>query len=300
MHFVVTPRALAGNGQVSETTSADQGLPTVSSSKLDDATIEVRSTDDGDKNDATSREHSKQGLHALPGRPSSACSPVLGWLHACGLCRLRSSQPNSLPAARARPLWLTLANCILVALCLAGVGLAAHWATKSDGAPAADTRSMLADQGACVATRPQSPTDLYRNRTVCNQAAGTTGTLQVAGMAGSPDNSTGDVQVPSNKGMAGQALTTMLSNAASISTLADKMSAVLSYNHTLPLDGLARAIGNHGNNARLRRVIRDMMEGRRVSVGAIGGSNTWGMGADFDKGWFRVVSGPTRTAAVSA
>jgi hypothetical protein len=173
----------AGNDQTSSITSlkssTEQGLPTVSISKLDsssDATIEVHSIDDGDKK--ATREHSKQGLQPLPAPNSSACHIVLGLLHDCGRVNTQSSEPDSHPAACARPMWQNLARCFLVALCLAGVSLIAHWATKSDESPAADYRIVMTDLWACTATKPQSAADLYRNRTVCNQAAA--GTMQMA------------------------------------------------------------------------------------------------------------------------
>jgi hypothetical protein len=54
-----------------------------------------------------------------------------------------------------------------------------------------------------------------------------------------------------------------------------------------------------GNNVRLRRVLRDLLDGKPVRIGAIGGSITWGDGVSSREGegattWFGVVGGRCR------
>ena len=70
-------------------------------------------------------------------------------------------------------------------------------------------------------------------------------------------------------------------------------SVVNNYKFSLPELQLRRGAVYTGANSRLRRVVRDLLTGRRpVRVGVVGGSISWGQGAS-DRGvtdWFSVVT----------
>jgi hypothetical protein len=73
----------------------------------------------------------------------------------------------------------------------------------------------------------------------------------------------------------GQQLANLAAAAQHFDRIQARMAHILSYKHSLPVPDLVRSNVFTGNAARLRRVVRDLLAGKEVRLGVVGGSISW-------------------------